>query len=212
MEFKIGAGLACMGIAVGLGQWLVPPDTINTQLRSGLVLVALAFFLIGVGFLLHAAWRHYSVKGGTKNQPIEVSNKTKSTGQSTLVPSEQITAHQGHEQVFVGENITVTYLMNFYREPGRTDFQGGLLAKPFIGKWIHISGVVTDISEQDNFAMIHFEGPFGQLSLIHMFFREKSKIQRVLILKPGTEIEVKGTIYEVGKWRVILDNCELVGT
>jgi hypothetical protein len=62
MEFKIGAGLACVGIAVGLGQWLIPPDRISYEVRFTFVAMALVFGLTGLAVLIHAAWRYLSPK------------------------------------------------------------------------------------------------------------------------------------------------------
>lgn len=75
MEFKIGAGLACVGIAVGLGQWLIPPDTINSEVRLALVSIALAFGLSGTGVLLHAAWKYFVTDRGEKLATIPLTPK-----------------------------------------------------------------------------------------------------------------------------------------
>jgi len=62
MEFKIGAALACVGIAVGIAQWLVPHDTISYEVRFALVVIALFFGFTGVGILIHAAYRYFAPK------------------------------------------------------------------------------------------------------------------------------------------------------
>lgn len=54
MEFWIGAGLACMGLAVGLGQWLVPADKLGPKTRSGLISLAVVLALVGVCLIAYA--------------------------------------------------------------------------------------------------------------------------------------------------------------
>lgn len=59
MEFKIGTGLACVAIAVAIGQWLIPPNTISYDVRFFIVIGAPALFIVGVGLLGHATWQWY---------------------------------------------------------------------------------------------------------------------------------------------------------
>ena len=51
MEFKIGAGLACLGIAVGLGQWLVPQEKLSSKVRTGLIVIAFILGIAGLGLI-----------------------------------------------------------------------------------------------------------------------------------------------------------------
>lgn len=59
MEFKIGTGLACVAIAVAIGQWLIPPNTISYDVRFFIVIGAPVLFIVGVGLLGHATWQWY---------------------------------------------------------------------------------------------------------------------------------------------------------
>lgn len=58
MEFKIGIGLTCFGIAIAIAQWLIPPDKLDYQIKFAFVVLAILFFLFGIGLLLDA-WRKY---------------------------------------------------------------------------------------------------------------------------------------------------------
>jgi hypothetical protein len=58
LELWIGAGLACVGIAVGIGQWLIPADELAPRVRSSLIAFACASGLIGLGLLGFAFLPH----------------------------------------------------------------------------------------------------------------------------------------------------------
>lgn len=62
MEFIIGAGLACLGIAVGLGQWLIPPDKLRPRVRYTLVAFACVSGVIGTGLIVYALFPHSSTQ------------------------------------------------------------------------------------------------------------------------------------------------------
>jgi hypothetical protein len=59
-EFKVGAGLACLGIAVALSQWLIHPDRIAYDVRFVLILIAVGFGLSGMGFIGHALRKKFA--------------------------------------------------------------------------------------------------------------------------------------------------------
>jgi hypothetical protein len=58
-EFRVGAAFACLGIAVGIGQWLAPPDTIAYEVKFALVVLAVLLFLAGAGLLIHAGLQYF---------------------------------------------------------------------------------------------------------------------------------------------------------
>lgn len=53
-EFKVGSGLACVSVAVGLGQWLIPADTLGDEFRFVLIIVACILGFVGFGLIVHA--------------------------------------------------------------------------------------------------------------------------------------------------------------
>jgi hypothetical protein len=57
MELWVGAGLACMGLAVGIGQWLVPPDKLGSKTRFGLTSLAVVLALVGVCLIAYAVFQ-----------------------------------------------------------------------------------------------------------------------------------------------------------
>src|SRR5215472_12481386 len=56
MERRIGAGSAFLGIALAIGQWLIPPDRISYGFRFGLVVVSCLLFVVGIVLLGQAGW------------------------------------------------------------------------------------------------------------------------------------------------------------
>src|SRR5581483_9843281 len=47
------------------------------------------------------------------------------------------------ERVFVGENVTPIYLVSFFND--HTALQASLMTKPFIGKWMKLTGLIRDV-------------------------------------------------------------------
>lgn len=60
MELWIGAGLALLGIAVGLGQWVLPVDKIASWVRVTLIVFACCAGLVGLGLIVYALSPHNS--------------------------------------------------------------------------------------------------------------------------------------------------------
>lgn len=81
MEFWIGAGLASLGLAVGIGQWLVPADRLGSKIRSGLILLAVVLALVGVGLIAYAVVQN--------NRP------TLTAAEETVKPSNEPTTYMG---------------------------------------------------------------------------------------------------------------------
>ncbi len=88
MEFGIGVSLACVGIAVALGQWLVPAEMLSAKLRAGLIIFAAVVFIGGVGFLLHAGWLYMNPQ--VQKQELNISlDKPKPSEQPVPPPPPQ---------------------------------------------------------------------------------------------------------------------------
>ena len=130
-----------------------------------------------------------------------------------------VKADEQQGRVFVGETITVAYLVGLFNEPGRTSFQARTLVEPYIGKWMKVSGVMKDVMRTNvdqKFVQMVFERDpsieythplfYAQLT---MYFRN-DWIQRVLILKVGDQLTVIGQIDRVDRISLQLENCELV--
>lgn len=53
---KAGLGVAFLGVAVALGAWLAPPDSLTYGVKFGLILFAIILCITGVGLLISACW------------------------------------------------------------------------------------------------------------------------------------------------------------
>lgn len=182
------------------------------------------FIMGGLGFILFATatWIYQrsseisAVNSATDTTPTPA---MKAPNQSTPTPEQTpVKVPEQHERIVVGDNITAEYLMNMFREPGRTTFQGSALLEPYLGKWMKVSGVMRDVSKSEAgyFAQMTFERDpsldrtnWLYHTALYMLFRE-SWIPRVLILKRGQKVTVIGQIDRVTSYDMQLGNCELV--
>ena len=83
-ESKVGTGLVCIGIAVAIGQWLIPPGAISYDVRFTIVLAAVVLFVAGIFMICHAVWQWY--RGSSADQ-------TKTTPES-LTPDGFVSLHE----------------------------------------------------------------------------------------------------------------------
>lgn len=73
-EFKVGTGLACVGLALAIGQWLIPPEAISYEVSFYIVLAAIILAVVGIGLVVHTAWVSYRglASAQTKTKPESV--------------------------------------------------------------------------------------------------------------------------------------------
>jgi hypothetical protein len=50
----VGIALAFLGVAVGIGQWLIPPDQLGREIKLGLIVLACTLGLVGCALLVQA--------------------------------------------------------------------------------------------------------------------------------------------------------------
>jgi hypothetical protein len=129
------------------------------------------------------------------------------------IPNPAPASSQASHQVgrdFVGASITPEYLIGFFRE--HTYIQGTKLIKPFIGKWIRVSGKLNEvISSSPDHAQVTFSGRGigSDLASVYMYFRNEDAIERLAILRRGDDLTIIGEINEVNGVQVNLSNCEV---
>jgi hypothetical protein len=111
---------------------------------------------------------------------------------------------------FVGASITPEYLLGFFSE--HTAIQASKLIEPFIGKWLRISGNLSQIlSSSPDRAQLTFSGRGvgDDLASVFMYFRDEGEVERLAILRRGDRLTVVGRITEINTVQIDLDDCEL---
>jgi hypothetical protein len=126
-------------------------------------------------------------------------------------PADVPTPVDSEERIFVGANVTPELLLSFFKE--HTAIQGQRLIEPFIGKWMRVSGNLSEVISSDpkRRAQVTFSGRGlrSDLADIYMYFRTADSIDRLSILRRGDSMTVVGQIVLVNPVQVDLDNCEL---
>ena len=117
-------------------------------------------------------------------------------------------------RISVGKEITPQFLLGLYAT--QTSVQAGKVSEIYIGKWIHVSGVVTDVQEfndlDGDLTMVHLhiqgDQPKKRSALVLSVFR-RPWAERALMLTRGANVNIFGQIKETSwKW-LDLDHCEL---
>jgi hypothetical protein len=117
-------------------------------------------------------------------------------------------------RLFVGSGVTVFYLTNLY-DSEHTHIQSDALAKPFLGKWMRLSGVVHNVQATALSVKVTFKGKTGapaeEFSDVHMTFGPAWK-DRLSIVTRGEVITLVGKIASITQYNLFLENCELDGS
>ena len=107
-------------------------------------------------------------------------------------------------------NVTPEHLTGFFKE--NTSIQAGRLAEAFIGKWMKISGPLSDVAGAGD---SHRQVTFSNRSLfgrneVYMYFLDAKQFDCLSTLKRGDTITVVGKIAEVNAIGITLRECEIV--
>jgi hypothetical protein len=110
-------------------------------------------------------------------------------------------------RVFLSPNIDHKYLMDMFE--GRTSIQASSMAASFLGKWMSLSGELSEIlySRPGGQAQVTFKRP--GLTDIYMYF-DNEWVDRLLVLKHGDVLHIIGQLREISRGHIQLDHCELV--
>ena len=105
-------------------------------------------------------------------------------------------------------DVTPQYLAGLFES--YTSIQANSLAKPFIGKWMKVSGTLRNVGSFTSFSQVTFESKLGD-AVVFMLFRDEDYVaNRLAVLKKGDRITVLGQIDRVEPSAVQLDDCELI--
>jgi hypothetical protein len=198
---------------------LEPPEKItfpwllkHVSVRTWWAGVAIAGSLLIGGFVVGIKASEMSFVRGifglgkTPEVPIAARTPTlpvPSTPAPPLPPREE-------ERAFV--SVTPEYLTNFYRQ--HTSTQADTLAEPYIGRWMKVSGTVSDVSKLTKaYALVRFERPDPHpegFVDIRTYFRGETLVDRVSLLPRGQHVVVVGQIKGVSQVTLDLDNCDVI--
>lgn len=107
--------------------------------------------------------------------------------------------------------VTPTDLISYFSKQ-LTDIQAHKLVEAYIGKWIKVSGKLSNVDPfKDGFSLVGFDGySSGKNKFLHMIFRDQKTVEKLSVMKRGQLLTVLGRISDVKAIRCLLDYCELV--
>lgn len=215
---KLIGGLVVCGVAgiwEALNYWHLI-DFLITKLRgegsAGMFLadvitspvLRLVLILVGIGIAVKGLMEH---RAAVRLPPLVAVPGPPSALASS--PSENRASSPEKEQVV---DVEPQYLTGLFEK--HTSIQAQELVKPFIGKWMNVSGPLGNaIPIRPTLVQVSFEnpnaiaGPHYPRTVVLMLCHGEERVDYVRLLKRGDMMKILGQIKEVGNHQVILDNC-----
>lgn len=182
-----------------MAAWAIGGSAVITALVGSILATATAMptpFLIllsGGVFLLSLAGM------GEVGQRLGIGrNETRVSGGETVEPTPV-------ESPRIYLKVTPEYLMGIPRD--QMAIQASKSIEHFIGKWLKVSGTVTNVSSSDSDTIVTFANP--NFTLIQMYF-EKGWHGLVSALNREQQITVIGQVQQVQAYALILTKCEVL--
>ena len=145
------------------------------------------FILILIVFVVHRPKIH----------PAE--NRPASSTQETPEPSEDKTII----------DVDPLYLMSLYEN--RTGLQADMLALAYIGRWIKVSGIVSDVNAipLTSGHLLNLKPDPSKMQYVMLFFDEVWN-ERLTRLRNGQEINCVGKVKSISKFYLQINKAEIV--
>jgi tRNA_anti-like len=118
-----------------------------------------------------------------------------------------VVAKASATRVFVSDAITPEFLSAF--SDGHTAMQANELIKPYVGKWMKVTGQIRNVESHRILSMLTFESA-DQVSGIPIMCFTTEWTDRLAMLRRGEGVTVVGRITGASQHSVSLENCELV--
>jgi tRNA_anti-like len=194
---RVGVALAIAALA-GVG--------VKVFAKAGtplVVLAVVAVFLIAIGLQLGARGRASAVTEPDHGHE-DVSHPLPASSVSEAKPK---AADSSAARQLV--DVTPEHLVGFFDT--HTSIQAKELVAPYLGKWMHVSGLLGNVSGFTTFSQVTFAfGTFTSLS-VYMYFHDREVVEnRLVVLSRGDQVTVLGQIDRVDDTLVMLENCELI--
>jgi hypothetical protein len=114
-----------------------------------------------------------------------------------------ISQSQHDDRIIV--EVTPEYFGDFFAR--HTEIQATKMVENYIGKWMRVSGQLSNASAYDyGFSIVTLQNS----SYLHMIFRDKKLIDRISVMVPKQPITIMGQITNVSTLSLRLDNCEII--
>lgn len=210
--FKVGViatiiGVIISGISmlVGLAVWYgwKPPiftgPTVPELARLPIVMGAAGAALLAFTWL--ALYLSFRATRGSIGDSSPRSSQT--------IPSAPIPPPSRQKRVFV--DATTEDLTSRFK--GHTSFEADTLLKPFIGKWMRVSGPLSDVSGYEWGLSVIIDQKRLEKSVQPLFVNaifDSQSLDRISTITPKTPIHVVGQIALINSYSVRLNHCELV--
>jgi hypothetical protein len=198
---KLIVGALFILAAIGITIWkAVESQPIPWTLFTVAVLVAIILFVVAIVLLTKTHKASVRGKEPESSAPEPVIVPTIADSAQDVKPP-----FESSSRLIV--DVTPEYLMELFRE--HTSIQGQRLIEPYIGKWMRVSGLLGDVSNNEYFSQVVFEHRPRTFTALYMYFRQPDRSDRLSVLPRKTKLTVLGQIERVTSMEVHLDNCEL---
>ncbi len=183
--------------------------------------------LIPIIFFVFFPWIKILGARGTRVVSVESSKQEDRSIALNRQASSQISSAIANGRIVV--NVTPRFLAGLHKDH-MTTLEAEAAAERYIGKWMAVSGLLSDMSYMDEQRTIlrvtmeeftepvkgeglkavleHLERGLSITSFLD--FNDRKWIERLTVLNSGDEISVLGQITTIDRHWILLENCELI--
>lgn len=205
----IAAALALLGISATVVAAQTQPDQV--WWRTPLAFIAYGLLGLAVVSLLGAV-RGWTFPGRPSVGPPGPPPSSQAFEEISRERVENIQAEAPEDRIYI--DVTPAYLVGLFND--LTDLQAMPLTKPYLGKWMRVSGQLGNVmSGRETISQVTFkkkslDDPPVEHHTLYMYFDRSEWDERLAVLPPGSPITVVGRLREFDRFDVHLERCELV--
>lgn len=176
--------------------------------------LVLSGFVLFVVATVSVVFRQHQIIEQRLGPPMQafvgVTIEPKEEADATQLQTESQISQSG--RIFVPKDVTMDSLMGLYR--GHTNLQGEKLTHVYLGKWLRVDGILTNLSSYQDGSysvfMVRKGKPKNQHDSVPTLIFDPEWGDRLATIPVGGNISVIGKISKIQKYSVWLENCELV--
>lgn len=171
--------------------------------QGRLLIMLLGFVLLFLALFRKQPLQSHSVLD-RKSEPVSTPKEPVAASEQPA-PAPPLTTSGGRETV----DVEPDYLMDMFAQ--HTSIQAQRLIEPYIGKWMKVSGTLSDVQDTQYFSVVTFENPpLAKLRIIFMYFEQPDRRDRLSVIRRGAPLTVLGQIKKVTGFQIELWSCELI--